>query len=275
MTPLEAILGFFPMLGQAEVSAKKLEKLGLLLETEGGEIQEQAEPARGSRLSRLQLSGVTHSYFNECDADTFLLGPLDLTFNPGELVFIVGGNGSGKTTLAKLLAGLYTPESGEIRLNDEAITDNTREAYRQQFSVIFSDFYLFENLAGSPDDVADFQVQSYLEQLQLRRRVQISDGVFSTTALSQGQRKRLALLNTYIEDRAVCIFDEWAADQEPHFKEVFYSDILPRLKARGKLVLVITHDDRYYGMADRVIKLDYGKVEYDRELAGERARAKT
>jgi putative pyoverdin transport system ATP-binding/permease protein len=57
---------------------------------------------------------------------------------------------------------------------------------------------------------------------------------------------------------------EWAADQEPVFKKLFYTTLLPELKARGKTVIVITHDDQYYHLADRCPKLDSGTLtEYD------------
>lgn len=98
----------------------------------------------------------------------------------------------------------------------------------------------------------------------MKHKVQIVDGVFSTTSLSQGQRKRLALLIAYLEDRPIYLFDEWASDQDPFFRDIFYNQLLPSLKQRGKTVLVISHDDRYFHLADRVIKLDYGKVEYDK-----------
>jgi putative ATP-binding cassette transporter len=93
--------------------------------------------------------------------------------------------------------------------------------------------------------------------------VQVKDGTLSTIELSQGQRKRLALLTAFLEDRPFYIFDEWAADQDPFFREVFYLQLLPELKAKGKTVLVISHDDRYYSLGDRIIKLDYGKIEFD------------
>jgi putative ATP-binding cassette transporter len=64
----------------------------------------------------------------------------------------------------------------------------------------------------------------------------------------------------YLEDRPVYLFDEWAADQDPLFKEMFYREFLPELKSRGKTVIVITHDDRYFPVADRIIKLENGQV---------------
>jgi putative ATP-binding cassette transporter len=183
----------------------------------------------------------------------------------GELVFLTGGNGSGKTTLAKLLMGLYTPELGEIRIDGKPVTDESRDAFRQSFSAVFSDYFLFDSLLGVRGEEADIEARNYLEELQLNHKVEIKEGVFSTIDLSAGQRKRLALLTAYMEDRPVYIFDEWAADQDPQFKETFYYQLLPELRSRGKLVIVISHDDRYYHVADRIIKLDYGKVEYDRE----------
>jgi putative ATP-binding cassette transporter len=186
---------------------------------------------------------------------------------PGELVFITGGNGSGKTTLAKLLIGLYVPQQGEIRLDGKPITNEHRDNYRQLFSVVFSDFYLFENLLGLSDFNIDTRAQDYLTKLQLDRCVQIKDRTLSTLELSQGQRKRLALLTAYLEDRPIYVFDEWAADQDPQFKEIFYFELLGRLKEAGKTVIVISHDDRYYHVADRVIKLNYGLIEFDNSIA--------
>jgi ABC-type siderophore export system fused ATPase/permease subunit len=56
------------------------------------------------------------------------------------------------------------------------------------------------------------------------------------------------------------VFDEWAADQDPVFRKVFYQRLLPELKLRGKTVVAITHDDHYFGIADRIVKLDEGRM---------------
>ena len=268
MTPLEIVLNTLPELGRANVSAQKIDALGLSLEADSTEAEFTAQPEPEPSWGCLELIGVTHAYYREREGGSFKLGPIDLCLHPGELVFVTGGNGSGKTTLAKLLVGLYAPEAGEIRLKGNPITDETREYYRQHFSVVFSDFYLFESLLGIREPESDSVARDYLAQLQLDQKVEINDGVLSTIDLSQGQRKRLALLTAYLEDRPIYVFDEWAADQEPVFKEIFYSELLPKLKARGKLVIVISHDDRYYHVGDRIIKLDYGRIDYDRRLNG-------
>jgi putative ATP-binding cassette transporter len=179
---------------------------------------------------------------------------------------VTGGNGSGKTTLAKVLTGLYIPESGQINVDGKPISDENRERYRQLFSVVFSEIFLFESLLGLDSPEIDSRASQYLLKLELDQKVQVKDGALSTVDLSQGQRKRLSLLTAYLEDRPIYIFDEWAADQDPVFKDVFYYQILLELKSRGKTVIVISHDDRYYSIADRIVKLDYGKIEEPKNL---------
>jgi putative ATP-binding cassette transporter len=188
---------------------------------------------------------------------------VDLSVQPGELIFIIGGNGSGKSTLAKVLTGLYQPQSGSIWLDQQPITEENQEWYRQHFSAVFSDFYLFDRLLGVSGEADDSKAQTYLEKLNLSHKVRIEQGKFSTVELSQGQRKRLALLSAYMENRPIYLFDEWAADQDPAFKQVFYTQFLPDLKAQGKTVFVISHDDHYFHVSDRILKLNYGQIELD------------
>lgn len=265
MTPFQVLLNTVPTLNQATVAMQKIEEIGFSLGQKGEETPG-APVEFPPSWNRLELIGVTHTYRREKEDSQFTLGPIDLSFSPSELVFLIGGNGSGKTTLAKLLAGLYTPETGEVHLNGEPITSETKELLREHFSVIFGDFHLFENLHGLEAPGLDARASDYLARLHIDRFVQVQDGALSTLELSQGQRKRLALVVAYLEDRPIYIFDEWAADQDPEFKNVFYYELLPELKARGKTVIVISHDDRYYHLADRIIKLDCGKIEYDRPV---------
>ena len=260
---LTGILQFLPGLSRAKIALDKIDRLGLQLE-ENAENPVTSTNNFNSSWQSLQLKEVTHSYRGEKEDRGFILGKINLSFTAGELVFIVGGNGSGKSTLAKLITGLYIPESGKIMLDRQPINDENRDRYRDYFTAVFSDFYLFDRLLGLNE--IDERAKEYLEKLQLDRKVKIVDGVLSTTDLSQGQRKRLALLTAYLEDRSIYLFDEWASDQDPIFKKTFYKELLPELKSKGKTVFVISHDDRYFEVADRIIKLDYGQVIEDRYL---------
>jgi putative ATP-binding cassette transporter len=266
MGPLAGVMTSISLFGRASVALGKVHELGISLAAHSSESCS-LEPAKTeSAFSRLELANVVHSYHREAEDSHFVLGPIDLTFRPGEVVFLVGGNGSGKSTLAKILAGLYVPEAGEVRLDGALVTDKNRDEYRQLFSTVFSDFYLFDSFMGLQSRGLDEQAREYLKQLHLSHKVRINEGTLSTTALSQGQRKRLALLTAYLEDRPFYLFDEWASDQDPLFKSIFYTRLLPDLKARGKTVLVITHDDKYFDLADRILKLDFGKIISDQSL---------
>ena len=266
IAPLTMVLNQIPALERAFLAAQRIEELGVTLDSTVAESMSQT-PVQSTSWRRLELVNVTHTYRQENSIEEFQLGPINLTFEPGELIFLIGGNGSGKTTLIKLLTGLYEPQSGEIRVDDRPVTFEARDDYRQRFAAVFFDFYLFDRLFGLEATDLDAESQKYLDLLQLSNKLEIKDGKLTTVDLSQGQRKRLALLNAYLEDRPIYVFDEWAADQDPQFKNIFYYELVPDLKARGKTVFVISHDDRYFDVADRVIKLESGKLEYDKNLS--------
>lgn len=260
MSPLTAVVSGLPTLSRASIALGKINHVQKELVEQAEDVNGFAPAVVSTHPGSIEFIEVTHRYKRERDERNFTLGPLNLTLQPGEVVFITGGNGSGKSTLGLLLVGLYSPESGQIRLNDEVVCGESLEYYRQQFSVVFSDFYLFESLLGLVKADLDERAQAYLNKLQLDHKVKVENGIFSTIELSQGQRKRLALVTAYLEDRPFYVFDEWAADQDPLFKELFYTTLLADLKARGKTVVVITHDDHYFHLADRCIRLENGQI---------------
>lgn len=257
--PMWGLLGMVPTLSRGQVALEKIESLGLALDEgrrEGG-----AERPVGSGSQCVELSQAVFAYEAKGeDERPFNLGPLDLSIRSGELVFIIGGNGSGKSTFVKVLTGLYLPQQGQVTLNGDAIVPATQDWYRQHFAAVFSDFYLFKKLLGLDPSLVASQATGWLKTLHIDHKVTIQDGEYSTINLSQGQRKRLALLTAMLEDRPFYVFDEWAADQDPQYKDVFYGELLPELRARGKGVIVVTHDDRYFHVGDRVLKLDDGRI---------------
>ncbi|MEA5595603.1 cyclic peptide export ABC transporter [Rivularia sp. UHCC 0363] len=254
-----------PQIAQANIALNKIESLGISLSEQVTEPNFPTGSDFESNWTSLELVNVSHAYGGESEEHQFTLDNINLKFEPGELVFIVGANGSGKSTLVKLITGLYVPDNGQILFNNRPVTDDNREWYRQQFSVVFYDFYLFARLLGIEEN-RETEIQNYLTLLELERKVTVKDGVLSTINLSQGQRKRLALLTAYLENRPIYVFDEWASDQDPVFKEIFYNKLLPELKQRGKTVIAISHDDLYFNNCDRLIKLDYGRVVENRAI---------
>jgi putative ATP-binding cassette transporter len=254
--PIWAIVGTIPAFARGRESLTRLQSVGFSIDSD----RTREEAPAGSAHPTVELRGVQFSY-GSGEADRgFTLGPLDLTLRPGELVFAVGGNGSGKSTFVKLLTGLYTPDAGEILLDGKPVELGGLEAYRENFSVVYSDFYLFDRLLGVTGDELTSKARSYLDVLELSHKVQLEGDRLSTTSLSQGQRRRLALLAAYLENRPIFVLDEWAADQDPAYRKIFYTRLLPELQAKGKTVVVVTHDDRYFHMSDRLLKLDYGAL---------------
>lgn len=252
--PVAGILFSMPQLANAKVSYRNIRQIFDTLSKEVA--SEDIKPI--ANWDSVRFSRISYRY-DDSDG-SFELGPVDLELFKGEITFIVGGNGSGKSTLCKLMALHYAPTGGEIHFGDVKIDYDSLNSGRQYISAIFSDYYLFDRLLGSLSEVDEELVNRYLSELEIERKVSVQNGRFSTLALSDGQRKRLALLIAFLEDRDIYLFDEWAADQDPVFKQVFYHNILPELKARGKAVIVISHDDRYFSVADQILIMEDGKL---------------
>ncbi|WP_260957918.1 cyclic peptide export ABC transporter [Pseudomonas citri] len=270
MGPLSLLVGAMPVLAAGRVACTRLAEFGFAINDPHPEPAAIEAPKvhlleHKRTWNSIELKGVRMHYQDLHAATGFSLGPIDLTVQSGELIYIVGGNGCGKSTLAKVLCGLYIPQDGEVLLDGVAITDESRSDYRDLFSAVFSDFQLFNRLIGPDEEDGNPALASkYLETLGLSDKIKIEGLGYSTTkALSYGQQKRLALVCAYMEDRPVYVLDEWAADQDPPFKKFFYEELLPDLKRRGKTVLIITHDDQYFQLADRIIKLADGHIVSD------------
>jgi len=260
--PLASLLRLVPLYAGAEIALARVQELGIRLGSRDGEPG--ADAAARPSFAAIELRQVTYRYD---ERTSFMLGPLTLRIEPAQILIIAGGNGSGKSTLAKLLVGLYEPFAGELSWNGRQVGAERRDLYRQLFSAVFSEFYLFDRLYGLDAEGLDARARTLIADLGLAGTVSVEDGSLSSIELSRGQRKRLALLTALLEDRPIYVFDEWAADQDTDFKQVFYRRLLPELKQRGKAVIVITHDDRYFDVADRVITLDAGKI-VEHEAAG-------
>ncbi|MCB2311587.1 cyclic peptide export ABC transporter [Clostridium tagluense] len=254
--PVHGILDTIPNAIEVKISYKRINDLLNQISLSNHKYSDDKHLEVEDNIS-LKLNEIEYAY-DKNDEKSFKVGPIDYEFKSGEIVFITGGNGSGKSTLAKLITGLYAPSKGYVTLNNNKISE---KMLSENYSTVFSDFYLFDKLYGIDYKSKEEDIEIYLEILQLNNKVQIEDGKFSTTKLSTGQKKRLALLITYLEDRPIYLFDEWAADQDPEFRMFFYNTLLPELKERGKCVIAITHDEHYFDIADKVIKMDMGRIQ--------------
>ncbi|SMD37755.1 putative ATP-binding cassette transporter [Reichenbachiella faecimaris] len=260
IAPLSTVAGWFSNLKRIEVALEQISSTGIDLEeaTQLVEPVDLLEPE--SYDSIIELKNARHEYYNPDEDEHFELGPINTTIKKGELIFLLGGNGSGKTTLAKMIIGLYPPKEGALYYKDQKVDDSNREDYRNKFSATFVDSYLFDNVTLIDDESVIKRSEQLLKTLEMTKKVKIENGKFSTTRLSEGQKKRLGLINAILKDTEIYLFDEWAANQDPHFKKIFYEIILQDLKKAGKTIIVISHDEQYFDKGDRVIKLMEGQL---------------
>ncbi|MGP4789862.1 multidrug ABC transporter permease/ATP-binding protein [Psychrobacter sp. 1Y11] len=285
-SPLLAAVGAYPTLQTASVALNKIVSLNLAVYRADFAT---SDMDRLSNWQRIELKRIGYHYptaesataennpivgsnindetrvlnadKSDYVAQGFGLYDINLTLNRGEVVFLIGANGSGKSTLAKLLVGLYQPNKGQVLLDGQVLTEDDYNDYQQHFAAIFGDGYLFDWLQGRGDSLPDNAVvEDWLARLQLTDKLSIIEGRLSTTNLSQGQRKRLALLLVIAESKPILLLDEWAADQDPVYRQTFYEELIPRLKQMGKTLFIISHDDRYFKHADRLLQMHNGKL---------------
>ncbi|WP_018917909.1 multidrug ABC transporter permease/ATP-binding protein [Vreelandella zhanjiangensis] len=261
-TPLIQAVGAWPTLISAQVAFDKLASLKLADYQPGFEVDDAF-----ASWQRLELVDVTYHYPSGEQGEGFHVGPVNLTLTRGEQIFLIGGNGSGKSTFARLLTGLYRPQSGQIKVDGQVLTPAQWHAFRARFASVFTDFHQFDLAMKAGGEKADpALIDTWLNRLQMQQKLQWEGDRVVNTQLSQGQRKRLALLLAIAEERDILLLDEWAADQDPQFRRLFYRELLPHLRDMGKTVFAISHDDSYFVHADRLLEMSQGQL---RELTGE------
>lgn len=256
--PVGTVATAIPVVGDAERSLAAIRTAGERLRAPDDARDEAAPPLPGP-IRRFALRDLRYTYPPAGGEPGFSVGPLSASFAAGQITFITGGNGSGKSTLVRLLTGLQAAQGGTIEVDGVALAAARLPAWRDQIAAVFADFHLFARLYGV-EPAAWARAEAWLARLELTDKVALRDGAFSTTDLSTGQRKRLALIAALLEDKPVLVLDEWAADQDPHFRRVFYEELLPELRAEGRIVICVTHDDRWFGLADQVLHLEEGRL---------------
>lgn len=257
--PLQSLVSLVQEIGKFIVSCNKIENISLNNESIF-EKENLSNSFSSGTCNHLKISNLQYKYTDNQSQSSFSLGPIDIEFKSGELIFFTGANGSGKSTFSKLVAGLYKPDAGEILVDGKVLGhDIDYKNYRNLFTCIFSDFYLFDQYIDcSGLDGNDEVLKEYITELKLDGVITTKKGRLSTRNVSTGQRKRLSLIQSYLDDRPIFIFDEWAAEQDPKFRTYFYTHLLKKLKDMGKIVIVVTHNDRFCEVADKVIRFEDG-----------------
>ncbi len=209
-------------------------------------------------FKRIDAHGLTFRYGGEAST-AFTVGPFNFSLHAGEILLISGGNGSGKSTFMRLLTSLYWPTDGFIAVDGQRVTQANVERYRALFATVFSEYHLFRRLYGV-DLAAQQEGAALMHLFEMDDKTAIVDGAFHDVALSTAQRRCLALIVALLEQRPICVLDEWAVDQDPLFRRKFYEQLLPLFRARGLTVVAVSHDDHYFDVADRRFHMEEGKI---------------
>ncbi|GAF56746.1 LOW QUALITY PROTEIN: putative ATP-binding component of a transport system [Psychrobacter sp. JCM 18901] len=278
-SPLLHAVGAYPTLQTAQVALEKIQSLELAEHQPSFATDTVAQDWQSITLNNINYRYVGSSH-NSNAPDTAvndnaqnsdnsdsnqnptnnILKSVNLTLQRGDVVFLIGANGSGKSTLAKIITGIFTPTTGTVQVDGQSVNSENNADFRQLFSAIFSDQHLFKQLIGIQGNEPDADlVSDWLHKLNLQEKVSVSDHKLSTDKLSQGQRKRLAMLIAVAEQKDILLLDEWAADQDPAFRRVFYQTLI-ELKAMGKTLFIISHDDGYFEHADRLLLMKEGRL---------------
>ena len=263
--PTSILVSTIPMISRVNIAIEDLFSLEKEMDatiTQADDTKtEMAEMTNLADFKTISLDNMSFSYpdSGSDSDDAFSVGVFNEQIHKGELLFIVGNNGSGKSTFLKLLTGLYSPTKGNLSVDKLLIDAPHSVAYRNLFSLIFTDFHLFDRFYGIPN-LNEEKVNYWLEKMQMQHKVSYQNGGLTSTNLSTGQRKRLAFIVAMLEDKLILVLDEFAADQDPQFRQYFYETLLGEVKAMGKTIIAVTHDEHYFHVADRVLQMDAGKI---------------
>ena len=250
--PLNRLITMQNMYTRTRIAIKRVKSFFKEIST--SKIEEEKEESTVIDFENLQ--------FKDCQFEhnaSFGLGPINLSIDKGEIIFIIGGNGSGKSTFINLLTGLYSPSSGEILLNNDPIQCNTPN-YQNLLSVIFTDNYIFSQNYDNYSLKNNKEYISLLKLMELDNVLLDDEESSARRKFSKGQSKRMSMIFAMLEKSPILILDEWAADQDPYFRKYFYEKLIPMFKQQGKTIIAVTHDDAYFQHADRILKFEYGKI---------------
>ncbi len=264
--PINNLINLQPIYTQLMVSNKRIKSF---VNDFHISLEEEVTTERPvSKFQTLEFKDISFSYTGDKE-DGFALGPINLEIQEGETIFIVGGNGSGKSTFINVLTGLYEATEGDIALNGKNLTYKQRHNIQSLIAAVFTNNHIFSK---NYDNYTLENNDEYTDLLKLMKMDQVVEDDKEESArrhFSKGQSKRMSMIFTLLENKPILVLDEWAADQDPHFRKFFYEQLIPKLKSEGKTIIAVTHDDAYFDQADRIIKFDHGQIIKDVQVQKE------
>ncbi|MBV4367249.1 salmochelin/enterobactin export ABC transporter IroC [Erwinia phyllosphaerae] len=264
--PVQQLSGIVDAYQQASASGKHIDEL---LATEGAEPLQSADastkvPMQGA----LALEALTFHY---PDSSKKALDKLDLTIPQGTVVAVVGASGAGKSTLIKLIAGLYSPSGGKIRVGERAVEQMSLASYRSQVGLVEQDVALFsgdiaENIRYSRPSSTDKEVEDAARQAGLLSTLRALPQGFRTpvnnggSGLSAGQRQLIALARAQLANAHILLLDEATARLDRAAEELLMTSLIENARSHGRTALVVAHRLTTACRCDAIAVMERGKI---------------
>jgi putative ABC transport system ATP-binding protein len=218
----------------------------------------------------IKASGL-EKWFGEGEAKTTALRDVDLETTFGEMVYIVGPSGSGKTTLLSVLSGILKPNAGSVLVEGTDIwslkSDQLAEFRRNKIGFVFQDFHLFPRLTTAENvaiplilkqenwDQSISTAVKYLDIVGLKNRAELPP-----LKLSGGEQQRVAIARAIVSQPDILIMDEPTASLDGDTGRAVVSFVHQNLLNENRCIVVVTHDDRIYEFATRILQMEDGRL---------------
>ena len=218
----------------------------------------------------VRAEGIQKSY-RSGTTTTPVLRDVDLRVPPGECLFLVGPSGSGKTTLLSILGCMLSPDAGRLTVLGQDVTSLRAKGQarfrRERIGFVFQRFHLFDGLRAWENVRVAFDLLGYPARRGKRESLRLLDSVglanradYRISQLSMGQRQRVALARALAGDPQLILADEPTASLDAESGQNAVQILRDLCKSSGKTAIVVTHDNRIFSMADRILKLVDGRM---------------
>ncbi len=218
----------------------------------------------------IEAKGI-NKWFGEGEARTHAVKDVDLAASFGEMVYVVGPSGSGKTTMLSMISGILRPSSGTVKIEGTDIWNLSPDALADfrlhKIGFVFQDYHLFPRLTTAENvaiplilqnrdwDEALAEALKDLDVVGLQNRAQLPP-----LKLSGGEQQRVAIARAIISRPDIMIFDEPTASLDGDTGRSIVQFVREHLLSDKRCIVIVTHDSRIYEFADRILKMEDGRV---------------
>jgi putative ABC transport system ATP-binding protein len=218
----------------------------------------------------LEAKNLT-KWFGEKDNPTYAVREVSFNVEYGEMLYIVGPSGSGKTTLLSIISGILRPNSGSVTVKSSDVwnlSDDERANFRlNSLGFVFQDFHLFSKLTSKENVAIPLILQKKPWELSLQAATKALEIVglanrvdLPPYKLSIGEQQRVAIARAIITQPDLLIFDEPTASLDGETGKKIIAFIKEHILNEKRAIIVVTHDNRIYDFATRIIQMEDGKI---------------